>query len=66
MLDTPLPVKNNQSCRISSIKPIAVIVSEGVQFEVKGHNLTRSTARYSSLRCIGVLALELNTVFVSH
>ncbi|XP_042050669.1 squamosa promoter-binding-like protein 1 [Salvia splendens] len=45
VLDTPLPVKNNQSCRISSIKPIAVTVSGSVQFEVKGYNLTRSTAR---------------------
>ncbi|XP_057810223.1 squamosa promoter-binding-like protein 1 [Salvia miltiorrhiza] len=45
VLDTPLPVKNHQSCRISSIKPIAVTVSEGVQFVVKGYNFSHSTAR---------------------
>ncbi|KAH6816799.1 hypothetical protein C2S51_021619 [Perilla frutescens var. frutescens] len=45
VLDTPLPVKNHQSCRISSIKPIAVTVSEGAQFVVKGFNLSRSTTR---------------------
>lgn len=45
VLDTPLPVKNHQSCRIASIKPIAVTVSEGAQFVVKGFNLSRSTAR---------------------
>lgn len=50
VLDTPLPVKNHQSCRIASIKPIAVTVSEDAQFVVKGFNLSRSTARYSSFR----------------
>ncbi|KAL7144261.1 hypothetical protein ABFS83_07G000500 [Erythranthe nasuta] len=45
VLDTPLPVRNHQSCRISSIKPIAVPVSEGVHFVVKGFNLSRSTSR---------------------
>lgn len=58
VLDTPFPVKNHQSCRISSIKPIAVAVSEGVQFVVKGFNLSRSTARYPSL------ALEYADFFV--
>ena len=47
VLDTPLPLKNQKSCRISSIKPIAVSVSERVQFVVKGCNLFRSSARYS-------------------
>jgi hypothetical protein len=45
VLDTPLPLKNHKSCRISSIKPIAVSVSERVQFVVKGCNLFRSSAR---------------------
>ncbi|KAK9991981.1 hypothetical protein SO802_026966 [Lithocarpus litseifolius] len=45
VLDTPLPLKNEKSCRISSIKPIAVSVSERVQFVVKGCNLFRSSAR---------------------
>ncbi|XP_011100677.1 squamosa promoter-binding-like protein 1 [Sesamum indicum] len=45
VLDTPLPMKNHHSCRISSIKPIAVTVSEGVQFVVKGFNLSCSTSR---------------------
>ncbi|KAL3626648.1 hypothetical protein CASFOL_030197 [Castilleja foliolosa] len=45
VLDTPLPVKHDRNCRISSIKPIAVTVSENVQFSVKGFNLSRSTLR---------------------
>ncbi|KAL8481186.1 hypothetical protein ACS0TY_027101 [Phlomoides rotata] len=45
VLDTPLPVKNRQICKISSIKPIAVTVSEVVQFVVKGSNLSRSSTR---------------------
>ncbi|KAL0388942.1 UNVERIFIED_CONTAM: Squamosa promoter-binding-like protein 1 [Sesamum radiatum] len=49
VLDTPLPMKNHQSCRISSIKPIAVTVSEGVQFVVKGFNLSCSTSRLKTM-----------------
>ncbi|KAG8370591.1 hypothetical protein BUALT_Bualt14G0133000 [Buddleja alternifolia] len=45
VLDTPLPVKNYRSYGISSVKPIAVSVSEGVQFVVKGYNLCRPTSR---------------------
>ncbi|KAG6667860.1 squamosa promoter-binding-like protein 1 [Carya illinoinensis] len=45
VLDTPLPLKSNKNCRISSIKPIAVSISERVQFVVKGFNLSCSTAR---------------------
>ncbi|KAL2464455.1 Squamosa promoter-binding-like protein 1 [Forsythia ovata] len=45
VLDTLLPLKNHRSCRVSSIKPIAVPVSEDVQFLVKGFNLSLSTAR---------------------
>ncbi|GFP83086.1 squamosa promoter-binding-like protein 12 [Phtheirospermum japonicum] len=45
VLDTPLPVKHDRNCRISSIKPIAVTVSGSVQFSVKGFNLSRSTLR---------------------
>ncbi|CAA0829446.1 Squamosa promoter-binding-like protein 1 [Striga hermonthica] len=46
VLDTPLPVKYNRNCRISSIKPIAVTVSESAQFLVKGFYLSRSTLRF--------------------
>ncbi|KAK4433831.1 Squamosa promoter-binding-like protein 1 [Sesamum alatum] len=45
VLDAPLPLKIRQSCRISSIKPIAVSFSEAVQFVVKGFNLSRATSR---------------------
>ncbi|KAK6160936.1 hypothetical protein DH2020_004317 [Rehmannia glutinosa] len=45
VLDTPLPVKHHRNCRISSIKPIAVTVSESVEFLIKGSNLSRSTSR---------------------
>ncbi|KAG2721204.1 hypothetical protein I3760_02G071100 [Carya illinoinensis] len=45
VLDTPLPLKSNKNCRISSIKPIAVSLSESVRFIVKGFNLSRPTAR---------------------
>ncbi|CAA2972129.1 squamosa promoter-binding 1 [Olea europaea subsp. europaea] len=45
VLDTLLPLKNHRSCRISSIKPIAVPVSEKVQFLVRGFNLSLFTAR---------------------
>lgn len=45
VLDTPLLLKSHKSCRISSIKPIAVPVSERVKFVVKGFNLSRSTTR---------------------
>jgi hypothetical protein len=47
VLDTPLPLKSHKSCRISSIKPIAVSMSERVQFVIKVFNLSRSSARYS-------------------
>jgi hypothetical protein len=43
VLDTPL--KSNKNCRILSIKPIAVPLSERTQFLVKGSNLYRSTTR---------------------
>ncbi|KAM7487994.1 hypothetical protein LguiB_025478 [Lonicera macranthoides] len=43
VLDTSL--KSDQSCRILSIKPIAVSISEGAQFLVKGVNLSQSTTR---------------------
>ncbi|XP_031097262.1 squamosa promoter-binding-like protein 1 isoform X1 [Ipomoea triloba] len=46
VLDTPLPVKGYNNCRISSVKPIAVPVSKGAQFLVKGFNVSRSTARF--------------------
>ncbi|CAA0841953.1 Squamosa promoter-binding-like protein 12 [Striga hermonthica] len=45
VLDTPLPVIHHRNCHISSIKPIAVTVSDTVTFSVKGFNLSRSTLR---------------------
>ncbi|XP_075085770.1 squamosa promoter-binding-like protein 1 [Nicotiana tabacum] len=45
VLDAPLPVKSHRNCRISIIKPLATSVSEGVQFLVKGFNLSRPTTR---------------------
>ncbi|XP_022721903.1 squamosa promoter-binding-like protein 1 isoform X3 [Durio zibethinus] len=45
LLDTTLPLKSDKNCRISSIKPIAVSVTEGAQFLVKGFNLNQSGTR---------------------
>lgn len=45
VLDTPLPLKSHKNCRISSIKPIAVSVTERAQFVVKGYNLNQSSTR---------------------
>ncbi|KAL5852891.1 hypothetical protein ACOSQ3_008009 [Xanthoceras sorbifolium] len=45
VLDTPLPLKSHKHCRISSIKPIAVSVSERAKFIIRGFNLIRSTMR---------------------
>ncbi|XP_052204479.1 squamosa promoter-binding-like protein 1 isoform X2 [Diospyros lotus] len=45
VLDTLLPLKSHNDCRILSITPIAVSGSERVQFSVKGLNLSRSTSR---------------------
>lgn len=48
VLDTPLLLKNDRSCKIFSIKPIAVSASEEVQMEIKGLNISRSNTRYHS------------------
>ncbi|KAG8372814.1 hypothetical protein BUALT_Bualt12G0106200 [Buddleja alternifolia] len=45
VLETPLPLKDHRNCGISSIKPVAVSVSEDVKFVVKGFNLSRSASR---------------------
>ncbi|KAL6186149.1 hypothetical protein ACLB2K_042270 [Fragaria x ananassa] len=45
VLDTPLPLRSHKTCRISCIKPIAVSLSEGAEFVVKGFNLSSSTTR---------------------
>ncbi|GKV10436.1 hypothetical protein SLEP1_g21797 [Rubroshorea leprosula] len=45
VLDTPLPLKSHKNCRISSIKPIAVPVSDTTKIVVKGFNLNQSTTR---------------------
>ncbi|XP_073311628.1 squamosa promoter-binding-like protein 1 [Primulina huaijiensis] len=45
VLDTPSHLKYHQSCRISSISPIAVSASENVQFFVRGFNFSLVTSR---------------------
>ncbi|KAI5574322.1 hypothetical protein BDE02_10G138600 [Populus trichocarpa] len=45
VLDTPLPIKSNKNCRISSITPIAVSLSERTQFVVRGFNIVRPVTR---------------------
>nr|AIL95846.1 SQUAMOSA promoter binding-like transcription factor [Gossypium hirsutum] len=45
VLDAPLPLKSHRNCKISSIKPIAVSVTERAQFVVKGFNLNQSSTR---------------------
>ncbi|KAJ9181746.1 hypothetical protein P3X46_005806 [Hevea brasiliensis] len=45
VLDTPLPLKSHKNCRILSIKPVAVSLSEGTHFVVKGVNISRPTTR---------------------
>ncbi|KAJ6357197.1 hypothetical protein OIU78_005133 [Salix suchowensis] len=45
VLDTPLPIKSSKNCRISSITPIAVPLSERTQFVVRGFNIARSMTR---------------------
>ncbi|XP_073119246.1 squamosa promoter-binding-like protein 1 [Henckelia pumila] len=45
VLDTPSHLNYHQSCRISSISPIAVCASESVQFFVKGFNFSLVTSR---------------------
>ncbi|KAF9674342.1 hypothetical protein SADUNF_Sadunf10G0117300 [Salix dunnii] len=45
VLDTPLPVKSSKNCRISSITPIAVPLSERTQFVVRGFNIARPMTR---------------------
>ncbi|PSS06264.1 Squamosa promoter-binding-like protein [Actinidia chinensis var. chinensis] len=43
--ETSLPLKNDTYSTIQSIKPIAVSMSEGAQFLVKGFNLKRPSTR---------------------
>ncbi|KAK1380414.1 squamosa promoter-binding-like protein 1 [Heracleum sosnowskyi] len=45
LLDTPLPSKNDKNCKIVSVKPLAVSVSEKVLFLVKGYNISSSNTR---------------------
>ncbi|XVF38965.1 hypothetical protein REPUB_Repub20aG0148500 [Reevesia pubescens] len=45
LLDTPLPPQSHKTCRISSIKPIAVSVTERAQFVVRGFNLNGSSTK---------------------
>ncbi|KAJ8767274.1 hypothetical protein K2173_017318 [Erythroxylum novogranatense] len=45
VLNAPLPLKSHVNCRISSIKPIAVSLSEKTQFVAKGFNIFQPTTR---------------------
>ncbi|XP_021606651.1 squamosa promoter-binding-like protein 1 isoform X3 [Manihot esculenta] len=45
VLDTPLHLKSHKSCRILSVKPVAVSLSERMHFLVKGFNISRPTTR---------------------
>ncbi|KAJ6429558.1 hypothetical protein OIU84_021040 [Salix udensis] len=45
VLDTPLPIKSHKNCRISSITPIAVSLSERTQFVVRGFDIARPMSR---------------------
>ncbi|KAJ7980466.1 Squamosa promoter-binding-like protein [Quillaja saponaria] len=45
VLDVPLPWRSSQSCKILSIKPIAVSASTRAQFVVKGYNLSHSSTK---------------------
>ncbi|GMH20923.1 hypothetical protein Nepgr_022765 [Nepenthes gracilis] len=45
VVDASLPGNCNNSCRICNIKPIAVSISEHVQFQIRGSNLSRPTTR---------------------
>ncbi|KAF6172187.1 hypothetical protein GIB67_024809 [Kingdonia uniflora] len=45
VLDTSLTLEGHNRCRISSVTPIAVSVSDATQFVVKGFNLFQNTTR---------------------
>ncbi|XP_012084190.1 squamosa promoter-binding-like protein 12 isoform X2 [Jatropha curcas] len=45
VLDTPLSLKRGRKCRILSIKPVAVTLSERTRFVVKGFNIFQPTTR---------------------
>ncbi|KAG2693193.1 hypothetical protein I3760_08G085600 [Carya illinoinensis] len=45
VIDTSLPLRNNNYGKIMSVKPIAISASERAQFLVKGINLTRPATR---------------------
>ncbi|KAL9364918.1 hypothetical protein Peur_042791 [Populus x canadensis] len=45
VLDTPLPIKSHKNCRISSITPIAVSLSERTQFVVRGFDIAQPMTR---------------------
>ncbi|PSR85250.1 Squamosa promoter-binding-like protein [Actinidia chinensis var. chinensis] len=45
VLGTSIPLTRHKNCRILSIKPIAISVSDSAQFLVKGFNLSQPTTR---------------------
>ncbi|KAJ4823598.1 hypothetical protein Tsubulata_026477 [Turnera subulata] len=45
VLDARLPLKTHKTCRISSIKPVALSLCERTQFVVKGFNIVRPSTR---------------------
>lgn len=45
VVDTSLPLRNKNYCRITSVNPVAVSTSKKAMFSVKGINLTQPTTR---------------------
>ncbi|KAL4030480.1 hypothetical protein IC575_008717 [Cucumis melo] len=45
VVDTSLPLRNNNYCRITSVNPVAVSTSKKAIFSVKGINLSQPTTR---------------------
>uniref|UniRef100_A0A175YPT3 SBP-type domain-containing protein n=1 Tax=Daucus carota subsp. sativus TaxID=79200 RepID=A0A175YPT3_DAUCS len=46
LLDTHIPSESDKNCKIISVKPLAVSVSEEVKFLVKGYNISSSNTRF--------------------
>jgi hypothetical protein len=59
VLDTPLPIKSHKNCRISSITPIAVSLSERTQFVVRGFDIAQPMTRWFYLRCWSTFYLRI-------
>lgn len=56
LLDTHIPSESDKNCKIISVKPLAVSVSEEVKFLVKGYNISSSNTRYHLLLFVCILS----------